>query len=66
LHGDAIGLNPKALRPFAVTMAKKRGYRMDQLQVGLAHTSQRTTEGYVQQHEVPVNEVALDLPAKPR
>ena len=66
LHGTPIGLNPKALRPFAATMAKKQGYRLDQLQVGLAHTSQRTTEGYVQQHEVPVSEVALDLPQKPK
>lgn len=64
LHGVAIGLNPKALRPFAVTMAKKLGYRMDQLQVGLAHTSQRTTEGYVQQHEVPVSEVTMELPQR--
>jgi integrase len=66
LHGTAIGLNPKALRPFAATMAKKQGYRLDQLQVGLAHSSQRTTEGYVQQHEVPVSEIALELPHKPK
>jgi len=65
LHGKPIGLNPKALRPFAATMARKLGYRIDQLQVGLAHTSQRTTEGYVQQHEVPVSEVALTLPGAP-
>jgi integrase len=62
LHGKAIGLNPKALRPFAATIAKKLGYRLDQLQVGLAHTSQRTTEGHVQQHETPVSEIALNLP----
>ncbi|MBE0612114.1 MAG: hypothetical protein IH604_00455 [Burkholderiales bacterium] len=66
LHGAATGLNPKALRPFAVTMAKKFGYRVDQLQIGLAHTSQKTTEGYVQQHEVPVSEVMLELPERPK
>lgn len=66
LHGKAIGLNPKALRPFAVTVAKKRGYTLDQLQIGLAHTSQSTTEGYVQRHDVPVSEVTLELPEKPR
>jgi integrase len=66
IHGKATGLNPKALRPFAATMAKKMGYRLDQLQVGLAHTSQKTTEGYVQQHEVPVSEVALELPSRPQ
>ena len=67
LHGGtSIGLNPKALRPFAATVAKKRGYRLDQLQIGLAHTSQSTTEGYVQQHEVPVSEVVLVLPDLPK
>lgn len=66
LHGIPTGLNPKALRPFAVTMAKKRGYSLDQLQIGLAHTSQATTQGYVQQHEVPVSEVALELPERPK
>jgi len=42
-------------------MAKKRGYSLDQLQIGLAHTSESTTQGYVQQHEVPVSELALEL-----
>ena len=64
LHTKAIGLNPKALRPFAATMAKKLGFRLDQLQVGLAHTSQKTTEGYVQHHEVQVSEVILTLPER--
>lgn len=66
LHGKPVGLNPKALRPFAATVAKKLGYRLDQLQVGLAHTSQKTTEGYVQHHEVPLSEIALTLPDRPK
>jgi len=45
-------------------MAKKLGYRIDQLQVGLAHASQQTTEGYVQLHDVPVSEVVLELPPR--
>jgi len=66
IHGkeNRIGLNPKALRPYAVTCAKKQGYDIGQLQVGLAHTSVRTTEGYVHQHEVPLSRVNLDLPRK--
>jgi integrase len=65
LHDKAIGLNPKALRPFAATMAKKLGFSLEQLQVGLAHTSQTTTEGYVQRHEIPVSEVMMELPPRP-
>jgi integrase len=34
-----IGLNPKALRPYAATVAKRQGYGIEQLQVALAHTS---------------------------
>lgn len=64
IHGKATGLNPKALRPFAVTVARKQGFSLDQLQVGLAHTSQQTTEGYVQQHDVPVSEIAMTLPER--
>lgn len=60
LHdGAPIGLNPKALRPFASTEAKKQGYTIEQLQVGLAHTSLGTTEGYVHRHEKPVSVVRL-------
>ena len=64
MHGKAVGLNPKALRSFAATMAKKLGYTLEQLQMGLAHTNQATTEGYVQRHDVPVNEVTLELPPR--
>jgi integrase len=66
LHGDAgkVLLNPKALRPYAATAAKKQGYGIEALQVGLAHTSVRTTEGYVQSHEVPQSAVNLKLPER--
>jgi integrase len=67
LHGieGLMHLNPKALRPFAATMAKKAGYTLEQLQVGLAHTTIGTTEGYIQTHEVPVSEVMMTLPDRP-
>jgi hypothetical protein len=32
-----LGLNPKALRPYAVTTATKQGFKIEQLQVGLAY-----------------------------
>jgi integrase len=62
--GNRVGLNPKALRPYAATSAKKQGYDLAQLQVGLAHTSVKTTEGYVHQHEVPVSAISLALPQR--
>lgn len=68
LHGpeNVIGLNPKALRPYALTSAKKIGFGIEQLQVGAAHTSLTTTEGYIQAHEVPVSAVNLALPVRPK
>lgn len=68
LHGagDIIGLNPKSIRPFAATSAKKQGFDIDEIKTGLAHTMQRTTEGYIQHHEVPVSVVNLLLPVKPK
>lgn len=67
IHGGddkVIGLNPKALRPYSATTAKKQGFDINQLQVGLAHTSVKTTEGYVHQHEVPLSAVSLTLPSR--
>jgi integrase len=60
----ATGLNPKDLRPFAASRAKQLGYTLEQLKVGLAHTTITTTEGYVQQHTVPVSQIVLSLPPK--
>ena len=66
LHGKAglLHLNPKALLPFAVTSAKKQGYDMEQLRVGRAHASIKTTEGYIHTHEIPVSQVMLTLPER--
>jgi len=66
LHGKEtpIGLNPKAIRPFAATSAIKQGFTAEQLQAGLVHTSIRTTEGYIQHHSVPVSAVNLTLPKR--
>lgn len=66
LHGKGkpLGLNPKALRPFAATMAKKQGFTTEQIKTGLAHASISTTEGYIHQHDVPLSQVTLALPAK--
>jgi integrase len=66
LHGEdtRLHLNPKALRPYAATYAKKHGYTKEDLQVGLAHTTITTTEGYIQSHDVPVSIVALELPKR--
>lgn len=65
LHDDKpIGLNSKALRPFAATMAKQQGFTTEQIKTGLAHASIGTTEGYIHQHDIPVSQVTLALPTK--
>lgn len=56
------GINPKALRPFAATMAKKAGYSLEDLQDGLGHTSIKTTEGYVRRHQIRRSKVNMKLP----
>lgn len=68
IHGvdKIIGLNPKALRPFAATMAKKQGHTTEQLKDGMTHVLLSTTEGYIQQFEVPVSEVLMKLPERPK
>jgi integrase len=66
LHGKPIGLNPKDLLPYACTVAKKQGATIEQLRVGRAHSSVKTTEGYIQQHETPVSEVRQVLPERPK
>lgn len=65
LHGgEATGLNPKALRPYALTKAYREGYSMEQISVAAAHVNQSTTEGYIQHHDAPVSQVVLQLPKK--
>jgi integrase len=55
----------KDLRAKALTDAKKKGYRMEQLQIAAAHTDTQMTEEYIKSREVPVSEVVLDLPKRP-
>jgi integrase len=62
---SASGYTAKDLRPYAASVAKRQGYTLEQLKVGLAHTSITTTEGYVQQHTTPVSAVLLKLPTRP-
>ncbi len=64
-NGPRSGLTAKDLRAFAASCAKAQGYTLEQLKAGLAHTTITTTEGYVQQHTVPVSEVTLTLPPRP-
>ena len=56
----------EALRPFAATMAKKQGFTTEQLKDGMTHVLLSTTEGYIQQYEVPVSEVLMKLPPRPK
>lgn len=56
------GINPKSLRSFAATMAKRQGATLEDLQEGLGHTSVTTTEGYVRKHEVRRSKIQLTLP----
>ena len=62
---NASGFTAKDMRAYAASSAERQGYTLRQLQLGLAHTSITTTEGYVQQHKTPVSEVALRLPERP-
>lgn len=61
---DLKGINPKSLRPFAATQAKKAGYTLEELQEGLGHTNISTTEGYVRKHEIRHSIVRMTLPVK--
>jgi len=68
LHGEGnlIGLNPKAMLPNACAKAKQRGATIEQIKVGRAHTTVKTTEGYIHQHETPLSEVHQALPERPK
>jgi len=56
------GINPKSLRSFAATQAKRQGASMEELQEGLGHTSLTTTDGYVRRHEIRRSKIQLSLP----
>lgn len=64
LHGGKpIGLNPKAIRPYAARCAEDQGYGLREIQVHMAHAKQDTTEGYIQRHSTPLSSVSLRLPS---
>lgn len=58
------GYTTKSIRPYAAAAAKRAGFSKDQIQIGLAHTSVGTTEGYMERHAEAVSVIVLDLPRK--
>lgn len=56
------GYTTKSIRPYAASIAKRSGYSLEAIQVGLAHTSKGTTEGYMERHAESVSEITLKLP----
>lgn len=64
LNGKRLGLNAKALLPYACTVAHRLGASVAQIQIGRAHASMGTTEGYIQHHSVPVSAVVMELPKR--
>lgn len=58
------GVTPKDLRATAATWADAEGYTLQELKVGLAHTTISTTEGYVKGRAAPTSAVRMRLPAK--
>lgn len=63
-RAGVTGVNPKSLRSFAATEAKRQGYTLDEIQVALAHSTAGTTEGYIRQHEVRRSVVEVKIPPK--
>lgn len=62
LHGEPIGLNPKAIRPYAATKAEELGYDMRLIQKRLSQVNISTTEGYIQSHKTPISGISLPAP----
>lgn len=58
------GFTTKSIRPYAASAAKRSGYTLEQIKVGLAHMSIETTEGYMESHAESVSAIALELPRK--
>lgn len=56
------GVTLKDIRPMAATEAKRQGYNNAQIQIGLVHSKQDTTEGYIRDRDVPISDVVLKLP----
>lgn len=53
----------KDIRAKAATDAKRAGYDLDEIGVGLAHTDSKTTEIYLKQRDVPLSNLRLTVPA---
>lgn len=63
-RAGVTGTNPKSLRSFAATEAKRQGYTLDEIQVALAHATAGTTEGYIRRNEVRRSVVEVRIPPK--
>ena len=61
----AEGITLKDLRSMAATAAEEKGFTRKQIQVGLGHKKEATTDGYIHRDETLNSEVVLELPAKP-
>lgn len=60
------GFTTKSIRPYAASVARRMGYTKEQIQVGLAHTTMSTTEGYLDRHAESVSVITLTLPEPPK
>ncbi|MCE2724487.1 MAG: tyrosine-type recombinase/integrase [Burkholderiales bacterium] len=60
------GFTTKSIRPYAASVARRMGYTKEQIQVGLAHTTMSTTEGYLDRHAEAVSAITLTLPEPPK
>lgn len=65
--GERVGItgaDPKSLRNFAATMAKRAGYSIEQLRDTLAHVDISTTQGYLQRGARVQSQVIMELPER--
>lgn len=63
-RAGVTGTNPKSLRSFAATEARRQGYTLDEIQVALAHATAGTTEGYIRRNEVRRSVVEVRIPER--
>lgn len=60
------GITLKDLRSMAATAAEQAGYTRKQIQVGLGHKKEATTDGYIHRDNTLDSEVVLALPERPK
>lgn len=65
-RAEVINATSRDIRSKAATDAKKVGYTLGQIQVGLAHTSEQMTAEYIRVTDAPESVVALALPKRPQ